>query len=174
MSWSLRITGLEEATAEVRAAVAAGFEAAIERIGIRGAQLVQSNITSPFNDKPAAVSTSNLAQSIQHERVADPLTHKVVVFAGAPADVYAAPVETGTRPHFPPIEPLVQWVKRKFNHIRHESEARSLAFIIARSIARRGTRGHLMFQRASDALYAEARPIAERAIAEEIQRRGVA
>lgn len=59
---------------------------------------------------------------------------------------YAVPVELGTRPHFPPIEPLIDWVRVKLA-ITEEKEARGVAFAIARSIARRGTLGVGMFHR---------------------------
>lgn len=66
---------------------------------------------------------------------------------------YAVPVEIGTRPHFPPIEPLIDWVKAKFG-ISGEKEARGAAFAVARKIAARGTKEQrpfgLTFQAMSD------------------------
>lgn len=57
---------------------------------------------------------------------------------------HAVPVEIGTRPHFPPIDPLIDWVKAKLN-IRGEKEARGAAFAIARKIAVRGTKAQRPF-----------------------------
>lgn len=57
---------------------------------------------------------------------------------------HAAPVEIGTRPHFPPIAPLQDWVERKLG-VTDEHEARGVAFAIARRIATRGTKGAAMF-----------------------------
>jgi hypothetical protein len=51
---------------------------------------------------------------------------------------YALPVETGARPHFPPVGPLVLWARRKFS--LDEKEAKAIGFLVARAIARRGTR----------------------------------
>ncbi len=66
------------------------------------------------------------------------------------AVAYAMPVESGSRPHFPPIAPLQLWVRRKLG-IGDEKEARSVAFLIARAISRRGTPAVRMFQKAFEA-----------------------
>lgn len=57
---------------------------------------------------------------------------------------YAEAVELGTRPHMPPVEPLVAWAAKKLG-VRGK-EARSAAWRIARKIARVGTEGHFMFR----------------------------
>jgi len=57
---------------------------------------------------------------------------------------YAAPVETGSRPHFPPVEPLVDWVERRLG--LSGPAARGAAWAIARKIAARGTEGAFMFR----------------------------
>jgi len=64
----------------------------------------------------------------------------------ASAQKYAEPVEKGTRPHFPPLDPIQLWVERKLGI--DASESRSVAFMIARAISRRGTKGQRMFERA--------------------------
>ncbi len=51
---------------------------------------------------------------------------------------YARPVETGTKPHTPPIEPLKLWAKRKLGDER-------AAYAVQKAIQRRGTRGAHMF-----------------------------
>jgi phage gpG-like protein len=51
--------------------------------------------------------------------------------------VYAKPVEYGSRPHFPPVAPLELWARRKLGVPARR--ARSVAFAVARKIARRGT-----------------------------------
>lgn len=51
---------------------------------------------------------------------------------------YAAAVEFGTKPHFPPISALAGWVMRH-KMADTEAEARSIAFLIARKHARQGT-----------------------------------
>lgn len=75
---------------------------------------------------------------------------------------YVQPVELGTKPHFPPIEPLVDWVKAKLG-IQNEREARGVAFLIARKIARVGTKGAQMFERTLQAVEPQLRAIFGRA-----------
>lgn len=62
---------------------------------------------------------------------------------------YAVPVELGTRPHFPPIAAIMDWVKVKFGVTGPAGER--IAFAIARKIAKRGTKGAHMVQHAFDA-----------------------
>jgi hypothetical protein len=57
---------------------------------------------------------------------------------------YAAPVEEGSRPHFPPVGALEVWVRRVLG-ISDEREAHSVAFVIARAISRRGTPARRFF-----------------------------
>lgn len=63
---------------------------------------------------------------------------------GTPA-AYGEPVEMGTKPHFPPIDPIQHWVERKLGITGKES--RSVAFLIARKISKKGTEGAGMFDR---------------------------
>jgi len=63
---------------------------------------------------------------------------------GTPA-VYGEPLETGTKPHFPPVAPIQHWVERKLGITG--SEARGVAFVIARAISKRGTKGAHMFEK---------------------------
>lgn len=58
---------------------------------------------------------------------------------------YALPVETGRRPgKQPPIETIQLWVTRKLGLTG--KDARSAAFLIARAIGRRGTKGAYMLR----------------------------
>lgn len=52
---------------------------------------------------------------------------------------YALPVELGTKPHFPPIAPLLNWVEQKLNLYGDEAEGAALG--IQRKIGRYGTPG---------------------------------
>ncbi|MGD0020827.1 MAG: hypothetical protein ABSC54_00845 [Smithellaceae bacterium] len=63
---------------------------------------------------------------------------------GTPA-VYGLPVEMGARPHFPPVEPIQFWVEQKLGY--SGKEAASVAFLIARAISKRGTKGYGMFSK---------------------------
>ncbi len=62
------------------------------------------------------------------------------------AQLHVAYVELGTKPHFPPIEPLRDWVRVKFGLPDKDTYGPALA--IARKIAARGTLGVGMFHRA--------------------------
>ena len=106
---------------------------------------IKQNVESPYGSKPPAVAFSYLAGGIFGAERTSPIFGGVVE-VNPPADVYAGYVETGTSPHFPPIEPLMLWAKRKF--AVDEKEAKSIAFAIARKISVSGTKGHFMFQRA--------------------------
>lgn len=104
--------------------------------------------------------TGLLRSSTFHEVRALPAGVEAIV--GTPMG-YAAPVELGTRPHMPPVEPLVDWVKAKLA-ISNEKAARGVAFAIARKIAVRGTKPQAPFKRTFDAQEAAARAIFARAM----------
>jgi hypothetical protein len=67
---------------------------------------------------------------------------------------YASPLEFGSLPHFPPIDALIPWVKRhwatdnkfsksgkKYRIVNSsESAIRGMAFVLARSISKKGTK----------------------------------
>lgn len=78
---------------------------------------------------------AGLAGSIQREeRVQD---ERVLGLVSTPLP-YGEYVELGTRPHMPPIQPLVDWVEAKLGETG--DAAVGAAFAIAKTIARRGTR----------------------------------
>jgi len=52
---------------------------------------------------------------------------------------YAADVEYGTRPHFPPVEAIQAWVKRKL-HVKDEKKSKEIAFSICQAISVHGTK----------------------------------
>lgn len=60
--------------------------------------------------------------------------------------IYALPVEKGRKPgRQPPTTPIEIWVRRKLG-ISDPQEARSVAFVIARAIGRRGTKAVKMVE----------------------------
>lgn len=61
---------------------------------------------------------------------------------GTPME-HGQPVEYGTKPHFPPIDPLEFWVEKRLG--LSGKAARSVAYAIAVSISRKGTKGRKMF-----------------------------
>ena len=56
--------------------------------------------------------------------------------------VYSAPysgyIEYGTLPHFPPVEPIFEWVKRKMG--KSDKKAERIAWAVANKIAQQGTK----------------------------------
>jgi hypothetical protein len=80
---------------------------------------------------------------------------------------HTVPVEMGTKPHFVPIQPLQDWVEYKLG--LEGQEARSVAFAISRTIARRGTEGKFMFRDAFAANEDQVEQILRAAIPQIIQ-----
>jgi len=75
---------------------------------------------------------------------------------------YAPAVELGTKPHFPPVEALIDWVRSKL-HITDEKSARGVAFLIARKISRVGTKEQRPFGRVYQAQLPQVNAIFDRA-----------
>lgn len=69
---------------------------------------------------------------------------EIVGVVGTPL-VYAEPVELGTRPHFPPMAPLRDWVRHKLGKETPE-EIETVARAIQRKIGHHGTQGAFMFR----------------------------
>ena len=61
---------------------------------------------------------------------------------------YARYVELGTKPHWPPRAPIQGWVERRFHVLG--TEAKSLAFLVSRKIARKGTEGRFFFKKGEE------------------------
>ncbi|MGD9638380.1 MAG: hypothetical protein AB7U85_04910 [Alphaproteobacteria bacterium] len=59
---------------------------------------------------------------------------------------YAVPVELGTKPHRPPVAPIMEWAKYKLGVT--EPEAIRIGYAIANKIAKKGTEGSFMFKQA--------------------------
>ena len=95
------------------------------------------------------------------------LADNVIGEVGTPSP-YALAVELGTKPHFPPVQPLADWAQYKLG--LSPAEARGVGFVIARKIAQRGTEGAHMVtkgiasaERSIQTIFARARErIAER------------
>lgn len=147
----------------VKEAIARGVMLGVERAAAVAATKVQEN---------TPVARGILVSHIQSDLQTQGGGVRASIFAAAPADTYAAPVETGAVPHFPPPEALLLWVMKRF-HPESDKQALSIAWAVARNIAKRGTSGAHMFQKGYEAVLAEAGDIIETAIAEELQLAGV-
>jgi len=86
---------------------------------------------------------------------------------GTPA-VYGESLEYGTKPHFPPVDPIQHWVEKKLGI--SGGATHSVAFLIARAISRRGTKGAHMFEKGTEEQEAAVIRILEQ-IPEDIVRR---
>lgn len=104
--------------------------------------------------------TAALANSIQ-ARDPEILPEGVIAAVGTSLS-YAEPVELGTRPHMPPVEPIQLWVQAKLG-ISDPEEAERVAYLIAWKIKARGTEGAFMFEKGLEATEEQVRAIAARA-----------
>jgi hypothetical protein len=91
-------------------------------VGVGGAAGLRGSITSELRGRRV---------SDLQGRVFSPMRH-------------AAPVELGTKPHFPPLQPLEDWVHAKFGV--NGAQAKRIAFLVARKISVKGTEGTHMFE----------------------------
>jgi hypothetical protein len=161
---TISIKGLEQASAEVRLAVHKGVLVGLEAVGVEAVKDVVEEIRKPYNGMPPAVATGNLANSPFATITPGDMLSRLLVQAGAPADVYADPINYGARPHMPPVNALLPWVKQKFG-VDDERAALSIAWAIAKSQAKKGMQGRHMFDRAQVRVNPEAPSIIERQIA---------
>ena len=87
----------------------------------------------------APVDTGRLRASITSSVDASPIPEFGMVSTNL-APHYAPDVEYGTRPHFPPISALMGWASRHGMN----------PYLVARKIARYGTKGVFFFRRAAE------------------------
>lgn len=120
-----RITGVEEAQRKIailRTRAQQFTKDAVNEFAINVQAQAKRNIT----DAPA-VDTGRLRASVKIESYSDGFAKRV----GSDLK-YARPVEQGSKPHFPPLEPIKQWARRR-------GLPESAAYPIALKISRRGT-----------------------------------
>ena len=113
-------------------------------------------------------------------RLADSLGYKVNLGTNVYAvDIslleYWKYIESGTRPHWPPVSAIREWIKvkpvipRPFENGKLPTE-QQLAFLISRKISRVGTEGINDFQRANDEIFARMEKSIAEAVTEDLQR----
>lgn len=125
--------------------IAALFEQAPEitaeemRAGIWEASLL---LERELKDAAPTGATHNLRQGISAKEP-KVLANNVIGEVGT-SSIHALPVELGTKPHFPPVAPIKDWVKSKLNV--EASRVDSVAFLIARKISRVGTKAQPFFK----------------------------
>jgi hypothetical protein len=145
----------------------------MEEIGIKGAEIVQQNIATPYEGKPAAVCFGHLEASISFEvQWLGDAAHEII---GVNPQLGADAMRLPLRPvhGHTCLRPL-----RCFSGFRRSSasttrkEALSVAFAVAKNIAKRGTQGHQMFSRALEELQPMIVPALEKNIAIALARHG--
>ena len=113
-------------------------------------------------------------------RLADSLSYKVDMGANVYAvDIslldYWKYIESGTRPHWPPVSAIREWIKvkpvipRPFENGKLPTEDQ-LAFLIGRKISRVGTEGINDFERANQEIFSRMEMSIAEAVTEDLQR----
>ncbi len=136
--------------------------AEILKFARRVALIVERETVEVIDDKDLRAS-ADLRKSIKSKIKQTTLKTVVEVFSGMKYAVY---VHEGTKPHFPPIEPIMNWVKKKgigqqfsiktkrafgkqrrkvktasgYSNSTYSKEIRSVAYAIAKSISKKGTK----------------------------------
>ncbi len=85
---------------------------------------------------------------------------------------YALPVEEGSKPHWAPLEPLVEWVQRRLG--KQGDEAQEIARRVQFKIARKGTPAFHMFADGADAVAGQFEAMLDRALGRAAKRMGAA
>lgn len=138
MQVSVKVTGLDELLKKLDAADTVGIPVrkAMEK------SLISIQADARVGAKPHGGDTGELARSIEYrlEPAAIPLDGTVFTRLDR-----AVPVEYGRRPgRMPPVSAIANFLRRHGGDV-------SMAFIVARGIARRGTRGVFYMKKAADA-----------------------
>ena len=116
--------------------------AVVRRELLRFMTVVTQGLQGEVQDAIPRGATGLTAQSIGSDAFSTPAGVLGVVGSSQPAALF---VELGTRPHMPPVDALVPWVREVLGV--QPAQARQVAFLIARKIARKGTPAQLPFKK---------------------------
>lgn len=102
------------------------------------------------------IATGNLYRSVSSEVTLDGQSF-IVEFR---MPLYGEFLEQGTKPHFPPIDAILGWIRAKRIVPRQDSQGRlptekQLAFLIARKISEVGTKKTGIYEKANELTYKE-------------------
>jgi hypothetical protein len=114
--------------------------------------LLQGELMQSLPAGAGGLHGGGLRGSIAHEERA--LSDTVIGSTYSPKE-YAPYIEGGTKPHRPPIQPLIDWAVAKLG--LGEDEAKGAAFAIARTIGVRGTKPNPVWRTVWDRSQAEIR-----------------
>ncbi len=102
------------------------------------------------------------AASITSDVASTPAGVLGVVGSSQPSALF---LELGTGPHMPPVQALEPWVKAVLG-VRDPKEIKSVAFLVARKIAREGTPARYPMARAAQSVESQVLAMVERAAAQ--------
>jgi len=130
-----------------------GLEELKKRYPVLSAQVTQARLTEANEFLAYKVRENTPEGAGVPTHLKDQILTKTVKYGEAVSTFthcpYGLPVEEGSRPHWPPWgagSSLYVWVERKLGITGKDTK--SVAFLIARSISKKGTKGIHMFERA--------------------------
>lgn len=120
----------------------------VEKVGVRAIIKATALLEREVKERTPFGVTGLLRQSITAQKPYRSGVDNLIGVVSSPLD-YAVCVELGTKPHFPPIEPIKEWVLKKLGLpiVEVEPVARAIAW----KIKAHGTKGAKMFARAFEA-----------------------
>ena len=137
------VEGEKELYMNMQRIMGANISAARESLAEAGMLIVndaKNNLRSNHSVVTGQLRASGRAQAVE----GDPDAVDVGFFSDNTQGGYAAYVEYGRRSgKMPPVDYLIQWVRKKLR--LPDKEARARGWAMARSIARKGTRPHPFF-----------------------------
>lgn len=142
---------------EMKEAAVRGLQSAAHRLKGITVEMINEPNRDEDVDYPA-VDTGELMRSVH----VTPTSDGAIVTVDAP---HAPFMEFGTRPHFPPLQPIAEWAYRK-GLADDEEEAMNIALSICRTIAAYGTNPRHYLARAVHAL--KTRRIVKQEVAREL------
>ena len=126
----IQIQGLEEFKTDINRAVGM-FPNVVRTAMDKSTRHIKNEVQDKIVSEKIPY-TGQLQQSVYAKVLGDT---KGEVYVGAKHGIF---VEKGTRPHWPPIEPLEKWARIKLGQP-------GLGFVISRKIAQVGTKAHAYF-----------------------------
>lgn len=131
MPMRMKIQGLDEFKRDLDKAVKV-FPGICRQAMNKSTQHIKNKVQDKITDEGIPY-TGKLQQSIHAKVISD---FKGEVRVGAKHGIF---VERGTRPHWPPREPIERWARIKLGQP-------GLGFVISRKIAQVGTKAHKYFE----------------------------
>lgn len=124
--------------------VAAAAKKGLKTAGMRIIADAQRNMHTAGHNSGTLNNTGRLSQSgrVQDDKNSGSEV-EIGFFSQTGERGYAAAVEYGSRPHWPPRQDIESWVHKKMRVAK--DYVRSVAFLVSRHIATKGTKPHAFF-----------------------------